>query len=144
MSKKLTPKQARFVTEYFKDQNATQAAIRSGYSKKSAGTIAAELLAKTHIKTEIQRRQKISQTNLNITRETQLLELQDIARRNKGKDDRIVIDALKEQNKLLGLYEPEKHENLNRNMNMEIDDQERKDIAAALRETGGKDRSSKD
>ncbi len=28
----LTPKQARFVSEYLKDQNATQAAIRAGYS----------------------------------------------------------------------------------------------------------------
>ena len=32
----LTPKQARFVQEYLIDLNATQAAIRAGYSKKTA------------------------------------------------------------------------------------------------------------
>ena len=32
----LTPKQARFVDEYLKDLNATQAAIRAGYSAKTA------------------------------------------------------------------------------------------------------------
>ena len=34
---KLTPKQQRFVDEYLIDLNATQAAIRTGYSKKTAG-----------------------------------------------------------------------------------------------------------
>lgn len=32
----MTPKQARFVEEYLKDLNATQAALRTGYSAKSA------------------------------------------------------------------------------------------------------------
>ncbi len=32
----MTPKQERFVAEYLKDLNATQAAIRAGYSKKTA------------------------------------------------------------------------------------------------------------
>ena len=36
MSKNLTPKQSRFVDEYLTDLNATQAAIRAGYSEKSA------------------------------------------------------------------------------------------------------------
>ena len=36
----LTPKQARFVAEYLVDLNATQAAIRAGYSKKNADKIA--------------------------------------------------------------------------------------------------------
>ena len=35
----LRAKQAAFVYEYLKDYNATQAAIRAGYSKRSAGTI---------------------------------------------------------------------------------------------------------
>lgn len=32
----LTPKQQRFVAEYLVDMNATQAAIRAGYSQKTA------------------------------------------------------------------------------------------------------------
>jgi phage terminase small subunit len=41
---KLNPKQQLFVTEYLKDLNATQAAIRAGYSKKTAGSQAHDLL----------------------------------------------------------------------------------------------------
>ena len=39
---KLTPKQARFCEEYLVDLNATQAAIRAGYSVESAGSIGSE------------------------------------------------------------------------------------------------------
>lgn len=45
----LTPRQSLFVAEYLVDLNGTQAAIRAGYSQKSAGRFAQELLAKTHI-----------------------------------------------------------------------------------------------
>jgi phage terminase small subunit len=40
----LNPRQARFVEEYLVDRNATQAAIRSGYSPASAASQASELL----------------------------------------------------------------------------------------------------
>ena len=43
---KLTPKQERFVQEYVKDLNATQAAIRAGYSEKTANRIGPENLSK--------------------------------------------------------------------------------------------------
>lgn len=45
----LTPRQRRFVEEYLVDLNATQAAIRAGYSPKTARVIAAENLAKPAI-----------------------------------------------------------------------------------------------
>lgn len=45
----LTPKQERFVGEYLKDLNATQAAIRAGYSAKTAEWIGPQLLGKTHV-----------------------------------------------------------------------------------------------
>lgn len=45
----LTPKQAAFVDEYLVDLNATQAAIRAGYSEKNAHKIASELLGKTGV-----------------------------------------------------------------------------------------------
>jgi phage terminase small subunit len=41
----LTPKQARFVAEYLKDLNATQAAARAGYSAKTANQQGSRLLA---------------------------------------------------------------------------------------------------
>lgn len=40
----LTPRQSRFVAEYLKDLNATQAAIRTGYSPKTAASQASSLL----------------------------------------------------------------------------------------------------
>lgn len=45
----MNPKQARFVDEYLIDENATQAAIRAGYSAKTAKQIGARLLTKVDI-----------------------------------------------------------------------------------------------
>jgi phage terminase small subunit len=47
--KKVTLKERLFVVEYRKDFNATQAAVRAGYSKKSARYIEHENLTKPHI-----------------------------------------------------------------------------------------------
>lgn len=47
---KLTAKQKRFVEEYLIDCNATQAAIRAGYSKKTAKQIGQENLTKPDLK----------------------------------------------------------------------------------------------
>jgi phage terminase small subunit len=52
----LTAKQSRFIDEYLVDLNGTQAAIRAGYSKKSAKIIAAENLTKPYIRSEVDKR----------------------------------------------------------------------------------------
>jgi phage terminase small subunit len=52
----LTAKQAKFVDEYLVDLNATQAAIRAGFSENSAGAIGSEYLRKPHIAAEVARR----------------------------------------------------------------------------------------
>ncbi len=49
----MTKKQKRFVEEYLIDLNATQAAIRAGYSPDTAGSIGAENLKKPEIKSRI-------------------------------------------------------------------------------------------
>ncbi len=49
----LTPKQARFVSEYLIDLNATQAAKRAGYSKKSARQSAVANMANPSIASAI-------------------------------------------------------------------------------------------
>ncbi len=54
MAARLTDKQQRFVAEYLIDLNATQAAIRAGYSKKTADRIGPELLGKTCVSEAIQ------------------------------------------------------------------------------------------
>ena len=61
----LTPKQERFVEEYLIDLNATQAAIRAGYSAKTASRIGPELLGKTCVSEAIQaQRAKLSERTM--------------------------------------------------------------------------------
>lgn len=50
----LTAKQQMFVAEYLIDLNATQAAIRAGYSKRTAEWQGPQLLGKTHVSAAIQ------------------------------------------------------------------------------------------
>jgi phage terminase small subunit len=59
MSGELTPKQARFVDEYLKDLNATQAAIRSGYSERTAQEQSSRLLSNVIVQRAIQERRAI-------------------------------------------------------------------------------------
>ena len=54
----LTPKQQRFVEEYLIDLNATQAAIRAGYSEKTAKEIGSENLTKPNIAKAIEEAQE--------------------------------------------------------------------------------------
>ena len=56
MEVKMTERQKRFCDEYLIDLNATQAAIRAGYSEKNARNLASETLAKPYIKEYIEQR----------------------------------------------------------------------------------------
>ncbi len=70
----MMPKQQRFVEEYLVDLNATQAAIRAGYSAKTAGQIGDENLKKPEIKEAIQARRKELSEKVEITQERVLKE----------------------------------------------------------------------
>lgn len=73
----LTPKQQRFVEEYLIDLNATQAAIRAGYSESTARQIGAENLTKPVIAQAVEAaRAKVSETTA-LTREWVLDRLQE-------------------------------------------------------------------
>lgn len=87
---KLTEKQKRFVQEYLVDLNATQAAIRAGYSEKSAARIAVELLNKSQVSAELQRAMKDREKRVEITQDMVLQELANIAFSN-GSDFAEVI-----------------------------------------------------
>lgn len=54
MPKPLTPKQQRFVQEYLCDLNATQAAVRAGYSARTAEVQGYQLLQKTSVAEALQ------------------------------------------------------------------------------------------
>ena len=76
---KLTAKQIRFVDEYLVDFNGTQAAIRAGYSEKTAAATAARLLRNVNIQAEISRRQKDLQRRTEVTQERVVMELARVA-----------------------------------------------------------------
>lgn len=75
----LSDKQKRFVDEYLIDFNATQAAIRAGYSKQSSRTTSARLLAKGNIQKAIKERTQQKQSDLIATQEQILKSLTSIA-----------------------------------------------------------------
>ena len=76
---KLTEKQKRFVAEYLVDLNATQAAIRAGYSPKTANRIGSQNLSKVDVQAEIEKRRATLRNKLEITQEKVLEELAAIA-----------------------------------------------------------------
>ena len=68
-SGKLTLKQRLFVLEYMKDGNATQAAIRAGYSAKTAEDIGRQLLRKTPVASAIDAERVKVEAKLEMTRD---------------------------------------------------------------------------
>jgi phage terminase small subunit len=75
----LTDKQIKFCEEYLIDLNATQAAIRAGYSEKTARSIANENLTKPDIQNYLTERQKELKEETGITQKRVLQELSAIA-----------------------------------------------------------------
>ena len=63
----LNDKQRRFAQEYLVDLNATQAAIRAGYSPKTAGNQAHDLLKKPEIQEIIEEGRKAAQSRAEIS-----------------------------------------------------------------------------
>ena len=75
----LTPKQQRFVAEYLVDANATQAAIRAGYSQKTANKVGPRLLVNVGIAAAIATKQDKQLAKLEITAERVLQEIARLA-----------------------------------------------------------------
>lgn len=71
----LTARQARFVAEYLIDLNATQSAIRAGYSERTAASQGQRLLTNVEISEAIQTAQANRANRTEITQDRVLLEL---------------------------------------------------------------------
>ncbi len=67
--RKLAPKQQLFVDEYLKDLNATQAAIRAGYSEPNADKIGPALLGNPRVAAAIQARQQARAERTELTQD---------------------------------------------------------------------------
>lgn len=79
MARKLTDKQQRFVDEYLIDLNATQAAIRAGYSVKTANEQGSQNLAKLSIQQAIAERMADRSRRTGVNQDRVVLELAKIA-----------------------------------------------------------------
>lgn len=101
--KKLNPKQKRFCEEYVIDLNATQSAIRAGYSKKTAGVSGWEILKKPYISEYIAKLRQDMQDRTKITADNVLNRVNDLA--TESEDDNTKLRANDMLMKHLGLYE---------------------------------------
>jgi len=75
----LTPKQERFAAEYLVDLNATQAAIRAGYSPKTAGAQGEQLLRNVRISTAVSKAMAKRAQATGVTAERVIKELARVA-----------------------------------------------------------------
>lgn len=107
----LTDKQRKFCDEYLIDLNATQAAIRAGYSPKTAEQTASRLLRNVKVQEYIAKRQKELSRSTEVTQERVIKELALIAFSNnadyahvvekkmKAEVDGMLVDILDEDGK---------------------------------------------
>lgn len=95
---RLTAKQRRFCEEYLIDLNATQAAIRAGYSPKTARFIANENLTKPYIQKRIQNQMEERSKRTNVTQDMVVQELAKI-----GFSD--ITDYLKVKNNHVEIFD---------------------------------------
>lgn len=117
--KKLTGQQRLFIRKYIQCGVATKAAILAGYSRKSAGSISAQLMANPKIKSEIIRFQESLATRTQISRESLLRDVQLIKEKAihgepiydedgdlidlAGMDDKTALSAIQTQARILGI-----------------------------------------
>ena len=100
----LTRKQEMFIREYLIDLNATQAAIRAGYSEKTARQIGTENLSKPSIQAEIDKQVKNRSESVGLTAEEILKDIRDIALANKEADPKTALKAYELAGKHLKLF----------------------------------------
>lgn len=105
----LTPKQQRFVLEYLKDQNGTQAAIRTGYSEKTAKQQGSRLLTYPNVQAALRAGQKKVAKQAAVTVDSLMAELEQARKLAlKEKQASAAVTATMGKGKLAGLL-VEKH-----------------------------------
>lgn len=89
---KMTERQRRFCDEYLIDLNATQAAIRAGYTAKYANTNASKLLQNTTIKDLLQKRMAEKESSL-IADQDEVLKYLTSVMRGESKASVVVVES---------------------------------------------------
>lgn len=90
---KLTEKQKRFCDEYLVSLNATQAAVKAGYSKKYAGQNTDKLLKNTNIKEYIAKRMAEKETEL-IADSNEVLKYLTSVMRGETQSEIVVVEGI--------------------------------------------------
>lgn len=101
---KLTDKQKRFCEEYLIDLNATQAAIRAGYSEKTADRIANQNLRKIEVQQYVQKLMTERSEQTGVTAEKVIKELEKIAFSDAEITGKEKMKALELLGKHLGMF----------------------------------------
>ena len=92
-AKKLTPRQDLFCREYLVDYNATQAAIRAGYSEKTARSTASENLTKPDILARVRELQKQQAERLCISADWVVMQLVEVYKRCMTQEEVLIWDS---------------------------------------------------
>ena len=104
----MTPKQAAFIEQYLIDHNGTQAAIRAGYSARTARQQAVELLATDDIRQAIKAAELSAQQRNIITFDDLLSELEDARQLAKLEGQAsAMVSATMAKAKMLGFDKPQ-------------------------------------
>jgi len=105
----LTPKQQRFVQEYLKDHNGTQAAIRTGYSERTAKQQGSRLLTDPRVMAAVRAGQQKVAKKAEVTVDSLMAELEQARKLAlKEKQASAAVTATMGKGKLAGLL-VEKH-----------------------------------
>lgn len=94
---KMTDKQKRFVSEYLIDLNATQAAIRAGYSAKTADVQGVRLLGNVKVQVELKKAMQKREERTEITQDMVLKELFKVAFANGSDFAKVTTKPVMEQ-----------------------------------------------
>lgn len=101
----MNDKQKRFVAEYLKDLNATQAYIRAGYSEKGAAQGAERLLRNVEVAAAVKAAQTMRAEKLEITAEKVLRDLEEVRQHAVNTEDWApAIRASELQGKHIGMF----------------------------------------
>ena len=102
---KLTDKQAAFVRQYLVDLNATQAAIRAGYSERTANAQAGRLLANVGIREAIENAQAKRARRVEIKAEDVLRGVIEVTTQARDSGDlKTALKGYELQGKHLGMW----------------------------------------
>lgn len=114
--KTLSHKERRFVAEYLVDHNGTQAAIRAGYSAKTACEQASRLLAKVKVRAAVEKKLQVVEEKALVTKEYVIKSIKEVVERCMQHEPVMEFDHVEkelvqkkvfdmETGKMVGVYE---------------------------------------